>query len=247
MKNWLEIGVGVYLLGMILYGHYRGAVRLAVSMVSLMASLLAAHLAMPYVADFVRDNTPFQTWVTEQVCEALKIDELKSKLPSAAPTEAKRQFIEDLALPDQWKELLIENDNIDVYQKLDVDAFAEYLGSLLADAIIRSAGFVILFILFYVLLKVLAGVLDVVARLPVLSGVNQLAGALLGGIEALFFLWLAFLALSAFSAFPWAESLLAQIEASPWLSFLYRYNFVSRLALGIAKGKIFLPVRLQSE
>ena len=42
-ENWLFVVVAVYLVSMVLYGHYRGFVRLAVSAVSLVLSL--GHLA----------------------------------------------------------------------------------------------------------------------------------------------------------------------------------------------------------
>ena len=32
-SHWLETAVAVYLIGMVLYGHYRGFIRLAVSLV----------------------------------------------------------------------------------------------------------------------------------------------------------------------------------------------------------------------
>ena len=38
-ENWLFVVVAVYLVSMVLYGHYRGFVRLAVSAVSLVLSL----------------------------------------------------------------------------------------------------------------------------------------------------------------------------------------------------------------
>lgn len=236
MKNWLEIAVGVYLLGMVLYGHYRGAVRLAVSMVSLVVSLLAVRLAMPYVTDFIRDNTPVHGWIEEKVSEAVGIDQVEEETSGSQMPEDWLRFIEELKLPDEWKETLIENGRAGAYQMPGVDALVGYIGSYLADSIIHLAGFVILFIVVYVGLKLLAGALNVVARLPVLSGMNQLAGALLGGLQGLIFLWLAFLLITACSTFSWAASLLEQIEASSWLSFLYRYNLISRLALGIIRG-----------
>ena len=45
MENWLEIAAGVYLLAMVLYGHYRGFIRLAVSLAA--ARAMAAHYRMP--------------------------------------------------------------------------------------------------------------------------------------------------------------------------------------------------------
>ena len=54
MKNWFEIIIGIYLLGMILYGHYRGAIRMAVSMVAFIATFLIVHIAMPSMTVFVK-------------------------------------------------------------------------------------------------------------------------------------------------------------------------------------------------
>ncbi len=235
-ENWLQITIGAYLLGMVLYGHYRGLIRLAVSMVALVVTLAAVHFAMPYVGTFIREKTPVYGWITDSVSDAFGVSE--ESFPDMQMPAAQRQFIEGLRLPDDLKELLIENNNNTVYDLLGVDAFAEYIGNYLANVIINFVGFVVLFVLIYVSLKLLAGALDLVAKLPILSGMNQLAGAVLGGLQGLFFLWLMFLPVTAFAATSWASAVLDQIEASPWLSFLYHYNLVSRLALGIVKGII---------
>ena len=46
-ENWLFVVVAVYLVSMVLYGHYRGFVRLAVSAVSLVLSLGVVHFGAP--------------------------------------------------------------------------------------------------------------------------------------------------------------------------------------------------------
>ena len=56
-ENWLAIAVGVYLAGMILYGHYRGFIKLAVSAVALVLTLVVVHTVSPQVAGFIRNNT----------------------------------------------------------------------------------------------------------------------------------------------------------------------------------------------
>lgn len=37
--RWLEVAVAAYLIGMMLYGHYRGFIRIAVSVMSLFITL----------------------------------------------------------------------------------------------------------------------------------------------------------------------------------------------------------------
>ena len=234
-ENWLQTAVGIYLLGMVLYGHYRGLIRLAVSMTALVVTLTAVHFAMPYVGAFIRDKTPVCGWIMDNVSDAFDLRDDAAADDGRMPEDQER-FIEEMRLPDDLKELLIENNNSEVYERLGVDAFAGYIGNYLANVIINFVGFVILFVVIYIALKLLAGALDLVAKLPVLSGMNQLAGALLGGLQGLFFLWLASLPVTAFATTSWASAILDQIEASSWLSFLYHYNLISHLALGIVRG-----------
>ena len=49
MDNWLEIVVGIYLLGMILYGHYKGFLRLAVSMAALVSHCAYCYAKNGYI------------------------------------------------------------------------------------------------------------------------------------------------------------------------------------------------------
>lgn len=236
MENWLEIAVGAFLLGMVLYGHYRGAIRQAVSMLALVITLVVVNLVMPYAASFVKEKTPVHDWINKSVSEAFHIDELSDSPSVSQLPAAQRQAIENMKLPEEMKSLLIENNNHEVYQMLGVDIFAEYVGNYLSSMIINMMGFVILFILVYIALHVLAGVLDLMAKLPILSGMNQLAGAFLGGLQGLFYLWIAALVITACSGMSWASYILGQIEASSWLSFLYHYNIISRIAIEIIKG-----------
>ena len=48
-EHWLSVGVGVFWLSMVLYGHYRGLVRIAVTMSALILSLIVTRVAMPGV------------------------------------------------------------------------------------------------------------------------------------------------------------------------------------------------------
>lgn len=230
MKNWLEIAVGVYLLSMVLYGHYKGFIRQAVSMVALVATLIIVDTAMPQVTTWLRDNTQVHTWIAESVEENLGL-ESTAQMPAE-----QRMIIEGLKLPEDVKSLLLENNNNQIYEILGVDAFTEYIGNYLANMVLNLIGFVVLFIVIYAMIRFLMNALDLMAKLPILSGLNQIAGALLGGIQGLFFVWIASMVITACSSMTWAMNLIAQIEASKWLSILYHYNIVSRLAMGILKG-----------
>ena len=169
MENWLTIVVGIYLLGMVLYGHYRGFIRLAVSMVALVATLVIVNLAMPQVSEFLKEKTPINTMIKDALENAIDIaaPDQEEELPSA-----QRTAIENLDLPEQLKEILIENNNNEVYDLLHVDEFTDYIGAYLSNVIINIIGFIIMFIVVYALIHIIMRWLDLGQRPaePLLSG-----------------------------------------------------------------------------
>lgn len=237
MENWLSIAAGVYLLSMVLYGHYRGFIRLAVSMVALIAALTIVHVSMPRVTEYLKENTTIQQALSDSMKEAAGIGLSENGDGEDAPS-IQRAVIENLNLPDNIKAALIENNNHEVYELLGVDAFADYIGNYLADMILNSVGFVLLFALVYLLIKLVVRWLDLIARLPILSGMNKIAGALLGGVQGLIFLWIFCLILMAGSGTSWGMALLDQVEASKWLSFLYEHNFLNAIVMGVIHGML---------
>lgn len=235
MENWLEIGVGVFLISMVLYGHYKGFIRLAVSMVALIATLVIVNIAMPRTSEFLKEHTPIMTWIEDGIGHLSGLDEEEARTPNGVPSK-QQQAIEGLNLPRELKDILIENNNNEVYQSLGVEAFQEYVGSYLANIILNLAGFLLLFGIVYLVIHLLMRWLDLMAKLPILSGLNKVAGALLGGIQGLLYLWLSCLVVAACSGMGWTTAVLQQIEASSWLSFLYHYNVVSKLVYSIIRG-----------
>lgn len=236
MEHWLSVGVGAYLLAMVLYGHYRGFLKMAVTMTALIFSLIAVRVAMPYVTDALRENTGIHRAIGQGLLHMAGADENATdgvELPAQ-----QREAIERLKLPEQMKEALLENNNTEIYELLGVDRFLDYLGQYLANMVINLAGSALLFVVVFILLKMVVNWLDLVARLPILSGINQIAGAVLGGAQGIFVLWLAGLVVRACSAMSWTQPVLTQIGKKVWLNFLYQNNLFNWLLVNILNSLV---------
>jgi len=239
MENWLSVIAGVYLLGMVLYGHHRGFIRLVVSIFAMILSLTVVRVSLPAVTTYLKENTTLQQTVTQNIVKAAGLSQEQSSVEEISDKpSAQRTIIENLNLPSTIKSALIENNNSEIYQMMGVQAFTEYVGNYLADTIINSAGFVLLFAAVYIVSKLVIRWLDIIARLPIISGINKLAGAIAGGVEGLLFLWLACLLVTAFSGTEWGMMITRQIESSQWLSFLYSHNLLNLMVLGVLHGLI---------
>ena len=82
---------------------------------------------------------------------------------------------------------------------MGVQIFEDYVGKYLADRVIRVIIFTVLFIVFYAFLHIIIVWLNLISRLPILYGLNKIAGAVLGLMEALIFIWVGALVLTLFS------------------------------------------------
>lgn len=228
--HWLSLLMGAYLVGMALYGHYRGFLRLAVSMAALVLSLGAVRMAMPPLTTFLKANTGIHQWMQESLEEAIGLEGITGNMNLPAQ---QRAAIEEMPLPKSVKQILVENNNEEIYRILGVDGFIDYIASFLAGRIINALAFVLLFITMNVGLHVLSRCLNLIARLPVLYGLNQIAGAVLGVMMALSYFWVVCLALNIFVSTDWGNYILSSIEQTPWIAWLYHNNLLSRFFLSI--------------
>ena len=234
-SRWLEVAVAVYLIGMMLYGHYRGFIKIAVSAMSLFITLFAARVAIPQAAAWLEHNTAVYETMKESALKASGLDEKMEEMAQTAGLAGKageRAVIESLEIPDQIKKLLIENNNGEIYQEMGVQIFEDYVGKYLADRVIR----VIMFIVFYAFLHIIIVWLNLISRLPILYGLNKIAGAVLGLAEALIFIWVGALVLTLFSGSEIGKSMIEQINGSIWLTWLYDHNMLSYLVVGLVKS-----------
>lgn len=236
-EHWLSIGVGVFLLTMVLYGHYRGFLKMAVTMTALILSLIIVRVTMPYVTGLLDEDTVIRRTIGQGLLNMAGMEEVGETDETQLPVQ-QRQAIEKLKLPEQMKDMLLANNNNEIYKLLGVEKFLDYLGAYLANMVISVVGSVILFFIVFILLRILVKWLNLLAKLPVLSGINQIVGALLGGIQGLLIIWIAELIVKACSAGPWAQTILAQIDASLWLSFLDHNNIFNWLFVRILNGLV---------
>lgn len=242
--HWLEIIAAVYLIGMVLYGHYKGFIRLSVSALALVITLITVRIAMPYAADWLKNETPVYETVKNGMEKAVGLDELlagqeeKTEAPAKEYEDYNRTMIEGLKLPEQLKRYLEESNDGEVYQMMGAEALGNYVGSYLADTIINIIVFIVLFLLVFILLHVAVIWLDLIAKLPILSGMNQIAGAVLGGAEAVVFLWIGCLVFTALSGTEFGAAVMGQINSSPWLSWIYDHNMLSYFVIGLIRGAL---------
>lgn len=192
--NSLDIIILVVLLVFALTGYFRGLINTLFNMLSFVISMAVTYFVFPYVSRFIYVKTSFDDKLAEKIGSAFKLDSLITE--SMTKTE-QLNVIQSLGLPKGTKEMLINNNNSDVFKLMDITSFKDYISKSLASFAINIIVFVVLFILISVILTILVKVLNLLTEVTHLDQANKLGGAVLGTLMGLLFVFVG-LAIVAF-------------------------------------------------
>ena len=233
MGNIILIGVGLFVVAMVVLGLKRGMVKMAFSLVSVFLVLVLVNILTPSVKQLLKTtpiyneiNKNIETYVNQHVADA-------TESMTQTGVNAQKKIIEELPLPTGVKTSLIENNNQDSYESMQVESFSSYIVESLSDMILGALTFVILFTFITLLVKILIQVLNIVTKLPVIHTFDMLGGAIIGMAEAVIILWIACIIVTVFSATEWGQQICKAISENGLLSFIYDNNLIQKIITGI--------------
>lgn len=208
MEYALLIGVIAFLALMAAYGYARGVIRIVLTMLTTIVTLVvSAILTMP-VSKIVED-TAFGKEMKESV----------EKIVSEAKIVEPEQIYE-LDFPKVILEPIVK-EAVDVQENIQ-----NYVSEALSHTIIVALTFLVLVVIVYIVVRIAVSVIDLMSKLPILNGVNKMAGAIVGLVQGLLFVWIGCLVLAACSDKSWAQEAFRQINDNSLLSFIYNNNLV---------------------
>lgn len=226
--NWLLLLVLLFMGYHVYDGFRKGFIRKAVSAVSLILTLVLVTCLTPYITNFIQNHTPVYDNLQKK-CSEMFFDESYSEDVKTDQV----LMIENMSLPENIKEILLENNNLEAYASLGVSKFQEYIGAYLANLILNAMSYLITFLIVWVVLRVIMLALDLVAKLPLLRGVNQLAGGAMGLFSGVMLVWVAFLLVTILCNGELGRKFFDLINESQFLLFLYNQNVIMKIVYGL--------------
>ena len=213
-----------------LNGLRKGLIRTVFSTFIIFAALAVAAFGSSYAANFLQ-TTPLYNAVNQQVERVIS-----SEIPDeTAQVTEQIDAINNLPLPDGIKETLIENNNSKIYEAMGIDDFAAYISDYISMMILKAIAFVGIFILAFIILKIIEWCLEAAASLPVLHSLNRLGGLLFGAVNGLMTIWFFFIIVTIFASTQWGAEIFRQINESIILSFIYNNNYLLVIIMNITK------------
>lgn len=142
------------------------------------------------------------------------------------PKDMQIKQIEKSSLPSFMKNLLLENNNTEIYSELGVTTFTEYVAAYISRLVIKIISFLVTFLLAIIIVKALMVAVDIIGEIPVVGLLNHFAGGLFGVAGALLFVWLGFLVITVLYSTEAGKACFEMIDKSRILTFLYDKNIL---------------------
>ena len=231
--NWVMIVAGVLFLGFVLLGYSRGFLKTVFGMLQMIVTIVLVLLISPMLKEALRENTGIYEQAKDSVVSVIETQFPELTTGVSVPAELEDPLIEQIATIEVLQNLLKENNTPEVYAAMGVETFVEYVGGFMAELALTIVSFVISFIVVLIALQMVSWVFDVIGMLPLVGGVNKMAGAALGAVEGLLILWLLCLVVTAFSDTPLGAEALMLISESPLLSMIYNNNLVLKIVIAM--------------
>lgn len=222
--NLLLTGVLIFMALCMLNGYRKGLLKILLSMAAMAATIAIVTFLNPYVSRFLMENTGMYDTLLESTTE-LVTDIFENQIEIPVNTRTDEVFaIDHLELPKVIRDKLIEDNNSVVYEALGVRGFEEYVSSYLACMILNMVSFVGTLVIAGFLVKVVFFMADIIEKLPGIKGMNKLAGTAVGFLQGIIILWIGCLVVTAAGATETGQEILALIQDSVVLSFIYNNN-----------------------
>lgn len=238
-------------------GWKKGFLKVILKAVSLLVTLIIAAFLLQPATDFLAENTKIEKQMETRLEKKLgfstqsesgdmekkdkedeqetgydvsQLEEIEKNLSEEERADVETEIIKGLSLPGLLKNSLIAKNNVEEYVKLGVESFKQYIVKSIAMLELKILTYIGLVIVIFVGIRLLLLVSKVIAKIPVIKGINKFAGGIVGLIEGLLFIWLVGLIVSLISQTEFGTGVVEVIHKSFVLDFFYEQNLLLKLA-----------------
>ena len=228
--NKMLIAVGLIFVICMIIGYARGFLKIVASLGATLAIIAFVIFISPFVSNMILEMVPLENTIQEKCVQMLGLESDEGQVVVPEELERSRetqiQLIENAKMPELFQQLLLENNNDDIYQALGVTTFIEDVGSYLAKLIADIVSFLIVLIVVTVVIRTILYTLGIIEKLPVIGGLNRLAGGVLGLGTGLVIVWVLFVAITLFYDTEIGRQCYESIMQDEFLQNLYHSNIL---------------------
>lgn len=231
--NALFILVTIIFAAAAFIGYKQGLIKILVSLLATLIMFTVVTMLTPYVSNFIRQVTPLEKMVETKVADAFMVDGHSTANFNELdlPKDAQIALVESAELPELFREMLLTNNNNEAYETLGVTTFGAYVAAYISKVIADVIAFLVILVALLVVFPIVIKALGIINKLPVIGGMNRLAGVALGLCIGLVVVWVVFVLLTLIYDTSLGKLCFENIESSAMLKTLYDKNILMNFVL----------------
>lgn len=194
---------------------------MAVYFMGIIFVIVTSNRISPYLNDYICNRTNTYSKLQNEITH--KFEE-KNAVRDNTILENQIITIKSYALPEPIQDKLIKNNTEEVYKKLLVTLFDEYVSSYLARSSIKALSFIIVFVILWLAFRIVVAMADFISKIPIIKGLNKFAGGFTGFVEALILTWIFFFFVIIFIGNDFGENIMNMVKDSTLLTAMFNSN-----------------------
>lgn len=230
--NWLVVVTAAILIVAAMLGLVNGLIKTILRLVIGVVTLILVLILSPRACAYLQEETKLPAYISTKAESVVweEIDKHQAEQGEIILDEAGREnFVNGLPFFPALKEAVLENEQIREYANQGLEQFASYISATVADKIVVLIGYFATFVLVFFALRVLVFLLNIVEHLPLVHGLNKLAGMAVGLAEGVFIVWILGILLTVIGTTPLGQSAAECISESKFLTMLYGNNLLQQM------------------
>ena len=232
--NWLMVVTAAILIVAGLLGYINGLIKTILNLVLGAMTFALVIFVSPYVCDYLQEQTPLPGYIQTKV-ESIVLEKAEEKLQEGISLEqlGLDGLVEELPFLPAMKDAVLENEMFQEQATQEVQELASDIGAVVAEKVIVLIGYFSTFVVVFVALRILAFVLDIVGRLPLINRINKMTGLVAGLAEGLVVVWILGIGLTLIGTTELGQSAALCVQESKVLSVIYGYNLLQEIVFWI--------------
>lgn len=150
-------------------------------------------------------------------------DMINAALDTQLNASQQTDMLNQVTMPEELRQKLIENTTQNVTEYA-ARSFYQYIAGCLAKMIVRAVVYALTFLIISLILFLIYIVLSLALRMTSLGGANRVAGAVFGGVQAMLYIWIAFIVIHFLIGTTAGDWLTNQINGNVVLTFIDTHN-----------------------
>lgn len=219
--NWILLITAVIMACCMYQGYRKGLIRTVFSVGAFIAAIILVAVLAPTTMKILQENTPLHDKIKKPVLEKLQED--------SSDGLSIEKLMDIYKVPDTISQTIMQY-NMEQSNEISIasvtDGAKEQAADYIASRILKIIAYILTFIIINVTIWVIGMALDLFAKLPVIGGVNKLAGLFLGFIEGVGCIWILFLIISIAGTTQMGQACLHMIQQNAMLTALYESNLL---------------------